>query len=297
MQPELLLIGWNEHVRGGRTRGSNVSGVVKGANRNVLVLKDNGLNEINRILVPTAGGPHARLGMRVAHDLATEFGAAVTAMTVQVGRGYSAARSEFDHESLHFFQDLAEEYSRDALRDAGVTAETSTVIDTDVSDAIVKASADYDLVIIGASNEWRLRQWVFGRRHLPAQVPLAGPSFSAAPRCSANTRIASSRLRVRSRVSRLSAANGVAAMTRKIAAAPRWKSSGTPASRKVAAICSISPIQRPESAGRKGSTRMRAQASGWLFSNSRPSSSKTPSRIAVISTAAWRVMVPLVSAA
>jgi nucleotide-binding universal stress UspA family protein len=142
--------------------------VVKGANRNVLVLKDNGLNEINRILVPTAGGPHAKLGLRVAQDLATDCGATVTAMTVQVGHGYSAARSEFDHESLHFFQGLAEEYSRDALRDAGVTAEISAVIDTDVGDAIVKASADYDLVIIGASNEWRLRQWLFGS--LPDKV-------------------------------------------------------------------------------------------------------------------------------
>ncbi len=167
-EPDLLLMGWNEHVRGSRTRGANVAGVVKGANRNVLVLKDNGLNEINRILVPTAGGPHAKLGLRVAQDLATDCGATVTAMTVQVGHGYSAARSEFDHESLQFFQGLAEEYSRDALRDAGVTAEISAVIDSDVSEAIVKASADYDLVVIGASNEWRLRQWLFGS--LPDKV-------------------------------------------------------------------------------------------------------------------------------
>jgi nucleotide-binding universal stress UspA family protein len=167
-QPDLILMGWNEHVRGARTRGTNVAGVAKVANRNVLVLKDNGLDEIRRILVPTAGGPHAKLGLRVAQDLATECGATVTAMTVQVGHGYSAARSEFDHESLQFFQGLAEEYSRDALRDAGVTAEISAVIDTDVSDAIVKASVDYDLVIIGASNEWRLRQWLFGS--LPDKV-------------------------------------------------------------------------------------------------------------------------------
>ena len=167
-EPDLLLVGWNEHVRGSRTRGSNVAGVVKGANRNVLVLKDNGLNEINRILVPTAGGPHAKLGLQIARDLATDCGATVTAMTVQVGHGYSAARSEFDHESLQFFQGLAEEYSRDALRDAGVDAEISAVIDSDVSEAIVKASADYDLVVIGASNEWRLRQWLFGS--LPDKV-------------------------------------------------------------------------------------------------------------------------------
>jgi nucleotide-binding universal stress UspA family protein len=164
-EPDLLLMGWNEHSR---TRGANVAGVVKGANRNVLVLRDNGLGEVKRILVPTAGGPHAKLGLRVAQDLATDCGASVTAMTVQVGRGYSAARSEFDHESMHFFQDLAEQYSRDALREAGVDAEISAVIDSDVSEAIVKAAADYDLVVIGASNEWRLRQWLFGS--LPDKV-------------------------------------------------------------------------------------------------------------------------------
>jgi nucleotide-binding universal stress UspA family protein len=167
-EPDLILMGWNERVRGARARSANVSGVVKAANRNVLVLKDNGLKEIRRILVPTAGGPHAKLGLRVAHDLAAEYGASVTAMTAQVGHGYSAARSEFDHESLHFFQGLAEEYARDAIEDAGVDADISAVIDTEVSDAIVKASADYDLVIIGASNEWRLRQWIFGS--LPDKV-------------------------------------------------------------------------------------------------------------------------------
>ena len=71
-------------------------------------------------------------------------------------------KSEFDQESLQFFQGLAEEYARDALEDAGVDAEISAVIDTNPSDAIIKASSDYDLVIIGASNEWRLRQWLFG---------------------------------------------------------------------------------------------------------------------------------------
>ena len=41
-------------------------------------------------------------------------------------------------------------------------------LSTDVSDAIIKASHDYDLIIIGASNEWRLRQRLFGS--LPDKV-------------------------------------------------------------------------------------------------------------------------------
>jgi len=57
---------------------------------------------------------------------------------------------------------MAEEFAHDTLREAGVTAEISAVIDPDVSNAILKASVDYDLIIIGASNEWGLRQWLFG---------------------------------------------------------------------------------------------------------------------------------------
>ena len=161
-QPDMILMGWRGEVRNSRTRGTNVSGVVKLANRNVLVLKDNGLGQIRRILVPVGSGPHSKLGLQVARYLATEWGAAVTAMTVQVGRGYSHTKSDFDTESLHFFQDLAEDFVRDALKEAGVTAEISAVIDTDVGQAIIGAASSYDLIIIGASNEWAVRQWLFG---------------------------------------------------------------------------------------------------------------------------------------
>ena len=167
-QPDLILMGWRGDVRGPRLRGTNVAGVAKVADRNVLVLKDNGLSKVRRILVPVGSGLHTKLGLMVAHQLATEWGAAITAMTVQVGRGYSDAKSDFDHESLHFFQGLAEEFVRDALKEAGVTAEIAAVIDTDTSQAIIDTAVGYDLIIIGASNEWALRQWLFGS--LPDKV-------------------------------------------------------------------------------------------------------------------------------
>ena len=132
------------------------------------MLKDNGLNTIHRILVPVGSGPHSRLGLKVADYLAAQWGATITAMTVQVGKGYSAAQSEFDHESLQFFQGLAEDFVRDTLREAGITAEISSVIDTDVGGAILKTAVDHDLIIIGASNEWGVRQWLFGS--LPDKV-------------------------------------------------------------------------------------------------------------------------------
>jgi nucleotide-binding universal stress UspA family protein len=167
-QPELILMGWRGDVRGPRLRGTNVAGVAKVADRNVLVLKDNGLSEVQRILVPVGSGPHTKLGLMVAQQLAAEWGAAITAMTVQVGQGYSGAKSDFDRESLQFFQGLAEDFVRDALKKAGVTAEIAALIDTDISQAIINTAAGYDLIIIGASNEWAVPQWLFGT--LPDKV-------------------------------------------------------------------------------------------------------------------------------
>jgi amino acid transporter/nucleotide-binding universal stress UspA family protein len=167
-QPDLILMGWHGDVRGPLLRGTNVAGVVKVANRNVLVLKDNGLREVRRILVPVGSGPHTKLGLMLAQQLAAEWGAAITAMTVQVGKGYSDAKSDFDRESLQFFQGLAEDFVRDALKETGVSAEIVAVIDTDIGHAIINTADGYDLIIIGASNEWAVRQWLFGS--LPDKV-------------------------------------------------------------------------------------------------------------------------------
>ena len=163
---DMILLGWTG--RHSPMRSTNVSGIVKLANHDVLVLKDSGQDVINRILVPIGSGPHTKLALKVASFLATQWGAAVTAMTVQVGQGISAARSETDQEDLQLFRNLAEEFTRDSLKEAGVTAEISVVVDPDVGNAILKASAENDLVVIGASNEWGVRQWLFGS--LPDRV-------------------------------------------------------------------------------------------------------------------------------
>ncbi len=156
-QPDLVLMGWR-----GEVRDNKVAGVVKDADRNVLVLKDNGLNTVRRILVPVGSGPHSNLCLEVAQQLASQWGASVTALTVQVGQGHSEAKSDFDHESLQFFQGLAEDLVSTSLQKAGVDAEVKAVIGTDVAQTIIDKANEHDLVVIGASEEWAVRQWLFG---------------------------------------------------------------------------------------------------------------------------------------
>ena len=46
-------------------------------------------------------------------------------------------------------------------------------IATDVAQAIIRAAEDHDLIVMGASNEWTLRRWLFGS--LPDQVANRAP--------------------------------------------------------------------------------------------------------------------------
>ena len=161
-QADIILMGWRGDVRGPLLRGTNVTGVAKVADRNILVLKDNGLSKVDRILVPVGGGPHTKLGLKVAQQLAAQWGASITAMTVKVDPEYSDPRSAFDLGNRQFLQDFGEEFVCDILKEVGVTAEIVAVIDTDISNGIINFAADYDLIIIGASEEWVVNQWLFG---------------------------------------------------------------------------------------------------------------------------------------
>ncbi len=161
-QPGYIIMGWKGEVRMSRARRTNVADVLKIARGNVLVLKDRGLQDIQRIIVPVSGGAHARLGLRLAQDLAAEWNASITALNIQIGRGPAAAHTEFDRQSIQLFQDKAKEFVNDTLNDVGVSAEVEVVINTDIARAITKVSRKNDLIVIGASEEWALRRWLFG---------------------------------------------------------------------------------------------------------------------------------------
>ncbi|MBS3818127.1 amino acid permease [bacterium] len=166
--PDLIVMGWKGEARMSSARRPNVVGVIRIAKENVVVLKDRGLQNIRRILVPVSGGPHALLGLELAFELAKEWGASLTALNVQVGKGMAASSSEFERESLNLFQDKAREFVRETLDKVNVPAEERVVLNTDIVSAIVKESLDHDLIVMGASEEWAVRRWLFGS--IPDQV-------------------------------------------------------------------------------------------------------------------------------
>ncbi len=173
IQSDLIVMGWRGEVRAPRIQRTNVAGVLKVAKENVLVLKDRGLESIKRILVSVSGGPHARLGLTLAQDLAEEWGATITALNVQVGKGPSPESSDFDKESVKLFQEVAEDFVSETIDDLDIDAEVRVVMATDVAQGIIQAAENHNLIVMGASNEWTLRRWLFGS--LPDQVANKAP--------------------------------------------------------------------------------------------------------------------------
>jgi nucleotide-binding universal stress UspA family protein len=106
--------------------------------------------------------------LTLAQQLAEEWGAEITAVTVQVGRGHAEAKSDFDHESLELFQELAEERVAETLGETGAEVDVTAVIGSDVAQALIDSAEGHDLIVIGASDEWVVRQWLFGS--LPDKV-------------------------------------------------------------------------------------------------------------------------------
>jgi amino acid transporter len=151
-ESDAVLLGW----RGQSPRrrdvvvGSTVDTVVREADCDVLVERigiDDG--DVDSILLPTAGGPHARYAAAVARAIAHTTGAVITVL--QVVDPDDRTEHELAHVSL-------DETGR--LLD-GVDYETELVEHEDVAAAIVAAAAA-DLTIIGATREGVLQQLVFG---------------------------------------------------------------------------------------------------------------------------------------
>lgn len=159
---DTVVMGWRGQIRSPRLRQTTVANVLHHVDTSVLALKDSGLENVKRILVPISGGPHARYGLHVAKDLAAQWDASITALKVQIGRGMSAARSDFDRESLQLFQGIGEDFVRGHLAESGVEADVRVVVAPNIARAIIDASTDHDLIIIGASDEWALRRRLFG---------------------------------------------------------------------------------------------------------------------------------------
>ena len=162
----MILMGWRGQLSTQRVTGSVVKDVVRGAPCDVAVLRDRGVGEIKRVLVPVASGPHARLALRLAWDVARAEGGSLTALRIL---------PQADEIDIEVEMDVLRQFVEDELGGIpekvvcrlkrsdspleGILEETLNQVEPS---AQIANQEDYDLVVIGASEEWFLRGMLFG---------------------------------------------------------------------------------------------------------------------------------------
>ncbi|MFW5911289.1 MAG: amino acid permease [Halolamina sp.] len=156
---DTVLLGWRSRPRRQDfVFGSNVDKVISRATCDVLVERVGPRPDgVDRILLPTAGGPHAELAAEIARAIARTNDARVEVVNVLSPGATDQDRTEAN-EKINRITDLFE----------GVRTEESIVEDDDIVDTIVERSNDVDITILGATREGLFQQLLFGA--IPEEV-------------------------------------------------------------------------------------------------------------------------------
>ena len=150
-ETDLLILGWRGGWRKGRILGSNVDRFVQEAPCDVVVFKSMGLRErVERILVMNAPEWHVSYATSYAILLAKQHRARISIFSaVQTDR-------ELEKETAYSAR-LAE-----MCRTHGVPFEEKFLKVRNIVDAVQAEAEGHDLLVLGASSEWRLTQFAFG---------------------------------------------------------------------------------------------------------------------------------------
>ena len=159
-----IVMGWHGRSRDPRTViGRNVDRIVKEAHANVVVVRGDVELPARRILVPVQHPEHGHLVSQFATPLVTPEDGYIQMLHVvdpQLSREQRAERAATLRETLHKLHGREE-------REENERAEQRIrirIAGGDVVDEIVRRSADFDLVLLGASRESWIRRTLWGDR-------------------------------------------------------------------------------------------------------------------------------------
>lgn len=152
----LLLLGWKGFSSSAdKILGRTTDAVVTHAKHDIMLVKLNQNVEIKNILLPTAGGEHARAAEQYAAAIAEMFDGDLTLCRVMESKNVPEQVKE------KTLQDLDAAEAR--VRSAGYTNVKSKIVyNKSITQGIIKASKNYDTVMVGATRDSVYQQIMFG---------------------------------------------------------------------------------------------------------------------------------------
>lgn len=151
-EADMLVMGWQGGFSLGRIYNTPIQPIIKNLKADLAVLKDRELEHIESVVVPWGGGLHARLGMEIGIRIAQAIDAELRVLRL-VKPGIDIEEEE--QELRERVNPLLEGFDKVVF-----TIKEST----DVTGGILEELEEHqdDLIIIGASHEWGIRNVLFG---------------------------------------------------------------------------------------------------------------------------------------
>lgn len=151
-QADMLLMGWQGGFSVGRIYHTPVQRIIRDLKADVGILKDRGLKNIRSIVLPWGGGLHARLGLEIGVRIARTANAKLKILRlVKTGTLTETEKAQLEEE----IRPLVGDFDRVEIQ-VRESEEVTTGIIHEFEEH------EHDLVIIGASHEWSIRNVLLG---------------------------------------------------------------------------------------------------------------------------------------
>ena len=156
MNADLIIMGWTGTVsKSENIMGSIIDVVATKTKRDIMVFHPHPTKKINKILLPSGGGPHAQAAEIYAGSLAKSLDGSLTVIRVVTDASPSA------EEQLEVNAKLAQTKSRIEEK-CGIEVQTKIIYHPRIGAAITEEAMAYDTVFIGATRRSMYHHVLFG---------------------------------------------------------------------------------------------------------------------------------------
>ncbi|RMH73609.1 MAG: hypothetical protein D6675_02215 [Gemmatimonadetes bacterium] len=158
-----LLMGWRRSIAESEISNSTGGEIARNEELDTLILKPRGNKSIRRILILTSGGVHSLLGIQIGDIFARQWGAEAHILRIA-----HVPETLPEDPELDLFAEQLYEDTQMQLEMINVNMPIHIKKADQLIPAIVEETEHVDLVILGASNDWRTGRYLSGS--IPDQI-------------------------------------------------------------------------------------------------------------------------------
>jgi mannitol/fructose-specific phosphotransferase system IIA component (Ntr-type)/nucleotide-binding universal stress UspA family protein len=156
----MMVMGWYHKVEKDAILAAQNRALTKAIGVDTLIFKDRNSFPFQRLLVPSGGGSNALMGIQIASELARDWNIPIEILRVvrnPLGRSNDPILQRYCTQLL--------EGAKLQLELLGVEAPIRILLGKDVATSVAEHTQEGDLVVLGASNDWRQEE------HLAGSIP------------------------------------------------------------------------------------------------------------------------------